>query len=198
MASTPASEQPARASKAKKSGKGRPTPTRKQARAEALARARASAGLDTKTAKRIAREKRQAAAKEARDGLKAGIEEYLPARDKGPLKRFLRNYVDARLTFLEMILPILILLMILMSFGNERLNMIANQLWTLSMMLMIVEGIYLVIRARRLVKQEFPGAPLKGVNSYTLLRAIQMRFMRLPKTQVGIGGRPIHRGSKPQ
>ena len=35
-----------------------------------------------------------------------------------------------------------------------------------------------------------PEEPLKGTTVYALMRVLQPRFMRLPKPQVKIGGRP--------
>ena len=80
------------------SGKGRPTPTRKEA--EAAARARAKAALDPKATRRQQRDQRAARSQEVRAGLKSGDERYLPARDKGPVRRFIRDFVDSRFSFI--------------------------------------------------------------------------------------------------
>ena len=45
--------------------------------------------------------------------MRTGDERYLPARDKGPVKRFIRDYVDARLSIAEFLLPLLIVIMVL-------------------------------------------------------------------------------------
>ena len=69
--------------------KGRPTPTRKEA--EAAARERAKAPMDKKAAQKVLRERRVESNAKVRQGMKTGDERYLPARDKGPVKRFIRN-----------------------------------------------------------------------------------------------------------
>ena len=48
----------------------------------------------------------------ARIGLANGDEKYLPARDRGPQKRYVRDYVDARFSIGEMLLPFLFIVII--------------------------------------------------------------------------------------
>ncbi len=86
--------------------KGRPTPTRKEA--EAAARERAKAGMDKKAAAKLLRERRAESNSKMREGMRSGDERYLPKRDQGPVKRFIRNYVDARLSIAEFLLPLLL------------------------------------------------------------------------------------------
>ena len=83
--------------------KGRPTPTRKEA--EAAARERAKAPMDKKAAQKVLRERRAESNAKMREGMRTGDERYLPDRDKGPVKRFIRNFVDARLSIAEFLLP---------------------------------------------------------------------------------------------
>ena len=40
---------------------------------------------------------------------------------------------------------------------------------------------------RRELARRFPDEPLKGQTYYAITRALQMKFMRLPKPQVKIG-----------
>ena len=82
-------------------GKGRPTPTRKEAEAAAKARARGTASGTSKQQ----RAQRAAMGARARQGMRNGEEKYLPERDKGPVRRFIRDWLDSRLSFLEFLLP---------------------------------------------------------------------------------------------
>ncbi len=174
---------------AKVGGKGRPTPTRREA--EQAAKERARAGMDKKQAQKVLRERRSEANRKMREGIKAGDEKYLPARDQGPVKRFVRDYVDARLSFAEMLLPLLVLIMVLMYSGNDSVAQFASSVWTISILLMVIDSSWLVFRVKRAVRAQFPGESLKGVTSYAILRALQLRFMRLPKPRVKLGGRPV-------
>jgi hypothetical protein len=108
----------------KTDGKGRPTPSRKEA--EAAARARAKATATGAKRGRAGRQARAAQNAKVREAMKSGDERYLPARDKGPVRRFIRDFVDARLCMAELLLPLL--LVILLTQGiNPALS---NGLWS--------------------------------------------------------------------
>ena len=100
--------------------KGRPTPKRKQAEA---ARIRPLVPADRKEAKRAARAARNARWEAEQRALVTGDEKHLPMRDKGSARRFVRDYVDARHSFSEWVLLVMmasiILIMILSLFGNK-------------------------------------------------------------------------------
>lgn len=173
---------------AKEGGKGRPTPSRKEA--EAAARARAKAAGDSKAARKMARDKRATQQMRIREGLKAGDERYLPERDKGPVKKFVRRWVDSRLSFAEILLPILFVLMFLIYSGDRQLVDFGNRLWTTTIFITIIDTLWLNFRLKRAVRAEFGDEAVRGTTVYALLRVLQPRFMRLPKPQVKIGGRP--------
>jgi hypothetical protein len=170
-------------------GKGRPTPSRKEA--EAAARERARAGMDKKAAQKLLRERRADSNRKMREGMKAGDEKYLPARDQGPVKRFVRDFVDSRLTFAEFLLPVLILIMVGNSVSNQTVKNVTNYLWTASILLLLVDTVILRFRLRRALTAKFPDENLKGTTFYAYIRMLQIRFMRLPKPQVKIGGKPV-------
>jgi hypothetical protein len=169
-------------------GKGRPTPTRKEA--QAAARERARAGMDKKAAQKQLREKRTAANRRMREGLKTGEEKYLPARDQGPVRRFVRNWVDSRISVAEFLLPLLLLIMVLQASGSSRLTQLSSQLWAVTILLLLVDTVWIRFRLHRDLKTRFPDESLKGTTFYALVRMLQLRFMRLPKPTVKIGGKP--------
>ncbi len=171
------------------SGKGRPTPTRKEA--EAARRERARAGVDKQAAKKLLKERRLEANRKMREGMKAGDEQYLPARDKGPVRRFVRDWVDSRISVAEFLLPLLVLIMILQSSGNDTLVSFSTGLWTASILLLLVDTLWLRFRLRRDLRRKFPDENLKGTTFYAFIRVLQLRFMRLPKPNVKIGQKPV-------
>jgi hypothetical protein len=168
--------------------KGRPTPTRKEA--EAAARARAKAGMDKKAAQKMSRERRAESNAKMREGMKSGDERYLPKRDQGPVKRFVRNYVDARLSIAEFLLPLLVVIMVLQYSGNESLLRFSNVLWSTTILVVALDTIWLLMRLKRALRAQFPDEDTKGTTFYTMLRVMQVRFLRMPKPQVKIGGAP--------
>ena len=167
----------------KEGGKGRPTPTRKEA--EAARKARARATLDKKAARQLTREQRAKQNAKMREGMRTGDERYLPARDQGKVKKFTRDFVDARISMAEFLLPLLIVIM-----GAQTFNpAFANGLWSATILVVALDTILMVWRLKREVRRRFPDESHKGVTSYAVLRALQMRWLRLPKRQVKIGQR---------
>jgi len=166
-------------------GKGRPTPTRKEA--EAARKARAKAPRTRKEQAAAQRATRSTRSQEIRHGMKTGDERYLPPRDKGPVRRFVRDYVDTRLSFVELMLPLLIVTLILGYSGSPRLASIGNLVLLGTLVLVVLDMVFLRLRLRRELKRRFPDAPLKGTTYYAISRSLQMKFMRLPKAQVKLG-----------
>ncbi len=171
----------------KDGGKGRPTPTRKEAQAAAKARARGPAAK--KEAARLQRQRRGEANAKAREGLKRGEERYLPNRDKGPVRRFVRDYVDARLCIAEFLLPVLVLTLLLGSLAPRVTGAISNAM----LLLVALDSALLLFRLRRELARRFPGVNTKGAGWYAVTRSIFLRRMRTPKAQVKLGARlPEH------
>jgi len=71
--------------------------------------------------------------------------------------------------------------------GNTRLMAIGNAVLLGTLLLVAVEMVILRFRVRRELAARFPNESTKGTTYYTLVRALQMRFMRLPKARVKIG-----------
>ena len=165
-------------------GKGRPTPIRKEA--EAAARARAKAALDPKLSRKDARGKRAEAARAAREGIKSGDERYLRPRDAGPVRRFVRDFVDARLSMAELAVPGFLVSFFLSAAGSERAG---SGLLNALLLVVVVDSVLLRFRLRRELKRRFPDENLRGTTFYALVRALQIRFLRLPKPQVKLGER---------
>jgi len=167
------------------SGKGRPTPSRKEAEAAAKARAK-----PPRTRRELAAAKRAARGESSarvRQGMRNGEEKYLLPRDKGPVRRFIRDFVDSRFSFIELIIPLLVITMILGYSGNQSLASFGNALLFGTVLLVIVDMLVLRFRLRKQLARRFPDAPTKGTTYYAITRAMQMKFMRLPKPKVKIG-----------
>lgn len=169
----------------KTGGKGRPTPTRKEA--EAATKQRAKTVID---AKGRAKQQRLNNAGKMRDAMRTGDDRYLPARDQGPVKRLVRDWIDARISVIEFILPLLVIIMVLSYSGNRTMQGYGVGLELAVMILIVIEGGWVVYGCKRAVRKKFPEESTRGLTSYALLRAMNMRFLRMPKTQVSPGGKP--------
>lgn len=177
-------EEPTQESPLLDSGKGRPTPTRKEA--EAAAKARAQAARDPRAARARARTQRQdrvESSRAIREGIKAGDERYLGKRDRGPMRRFVRDFVDSRLNVAEFTIP-LMFASLLLSGANQNLG---GGILNATVLVVTLDSIWLVFRLKRELRKRFPQESRKGTTFYALTRALQLRFMRIPKSQVKLG-----------
>jgi hypothetical protein len=169
----------------KPGGKGRPTPSRREAEAAAKARARAP-----RTRKELARAQRAArteSSQNVRAAMKAGDERYYLPRDQGRVRRFVRDFVDSRFSFIELMVPLLVVTMVLGYSGNAQLAAIGNAILMGTLLLVIGDMLLLRFRLRRELARRFPDESVKGTTYYAVTRALQMKFMRLPKSKVKIG-----------
>ena len=170
---------------AKPGGKGRPTPTRKEA--EAAARARNKAPRDRRELARLQREHRGEQSRKIRQGMKSGDERYFLPRDKGRVRRFIRDFVDARFSIVEMVIPLMIVGLLLGYTGQSALVQASSMVLLATVLFVVGDMLLLRFKLRRELKRRFPDEPLKGTTYYALTRAMQMKFMRLPKARVKIG-----------
>ena len=163
----------------KPDGKGRPTPTRKEAQAAAKERARM--GMDKKSAQKVLRERRAQDNQKMREGVRKGDQRYLMERDKGPVRAFVRDYVDTRISFMEYLLPVLVLIMALQFAGQQQLS---GALWSATILLLVLEVAWLLSRLSREIRTRFPEENTRGWRFYSLMRAIQLRPLRMPKPRL--------------
>jgi hypothetical protein len=163
--------------------KGRPTPKRKDA--ESARKVSSLAPAHSKEEK--ARQK--AAARAARVAHRAaylrGDENALPLRDRGPVKKFVRNYVDSRRSIGEYFLPIIGVVLVI-SLYQPAIGIAVTLMYTV-LFASVIDGILLNRKIKREISSRFPSEPLKGLGMYGWLRSTQMRRMRAPKPGVAAG-----------
>jgi hypothetical protein len=166
-------------------GKGRPTPKRKDA--ESKRKVSTLAPIVTKDQKRaskaLARQNRIA----ARAAYLRGDEAALPARDRGPARRYVRNFVDSRRSIGEYFLPIIFVVLVLTLFPVAVVQIGAVALMYAVLVIAVIDGIFLSRKIRKAVEAKFPGTSTKGLGMYAWLRSTQMRRLRAPHPQVKVG-----------
>lgn len=165
--------------------KGRPTPKRKEA--EAARKVSSLAPASTKAEKARAKEASRAARVAQRAAYLRGDESALPARDKGPVKRFVRNYVDARRSVGEYFLPIIFFVLVLTLIPSKVFQLGSILIMYAVLLTSVVDGFFLSRKLKQVVTEKFPGAELKGIGMYGWLRSTQMRRMRTPKPAIKRG-----------
>lgn len=165
--------------------KGRPTPKRKEA--EAARKVSSLAPASTKAEKQRAREAAKAARIAQRAAFLRGDENALPLRDKGPVKKFVRNYVDARRSIGEYFLPVIFIVLFLTLIPNAIFQIGSIAIMYTVLIISVVDGFLLTRKIKSQVTSRFPGAELKGLGMYGWLRSTQMRRMRTPKPAIKAG-----------
>jgi len=180
--------------------KGRPTPRRNAGRkgpiapapmtsSEARARRKSLAGP------KLSREERkeQSSARRAqmadrRERMMNGDERYLLSRDQGPVRRYVRDIVDARRNVLGLFMPSALGLMFFM-FAVPQLQFYVSPAMMLLMLVMALDGLLLGRKVARKVDEKFPEDTESRwkLGLYAASRASQMRRMRTPRPQVKHG-----------
>jgi hypothetical protein len=183
--------------------KGRPTPKRDAARrrgpvapapmtaAEARARRKAMAKAKlSREERRADKAARRAAMTERRERMMAGEEGYLLPRDRGPVRRFVRDIVDARRNALGLFMPATLGLLFLM-FAVPQLQMYMSPAMMVLIVVMAADGILLGRKVANRVDEKFPGNSESRwkLGWYAFGRASQLRRMRAPRPQVNRGSR---------
>jgi hypothetical protein len=168
--------------------KGRPTPKRSEAQSQR--RTLATTPQSRKEAAKRAREERRAQLQKQREALATGDERYLPLRDKGPVRRFVRDFVDSRLCIAEFFLPLAVIILVLSMVRNQSLQNIALLLWLGVIIMIVVDSIGIAFRLKKQLRERFPDENRRGAVAYGLMRTLQMRRLRLPKPHVKRGERP--------
>jgi hypothetical protein len=168
--------------------KGRPTPKRSEAQSQR--RSVAHTPTNRKDAAKRQREERRQALARQRQALAGGDERYLPARDKGPVRRFARDWVDSRFNVAEFFLPLAVVILVLSVVRVPAIQSIALLLWLVVIVLIVVDAAFSGLRLRKRLKERFPDQNTRGAVAYALMRSLQMRRLRLPKPQVKRGERP--------
>ena len=164
-----------------KVGKGAPTPSRAEQEA---ARKRPLVPNDRKEAAKQARSKQAEARERARVGMALGEDKYLPARDRGPQKKFVRDYVDARFSIGEVLIPVMFAVIVLTLIPSAQIQYIGIlALWAF-FLVAVVDVVVLGFVLTRKVKEKFGEDKAEKVRWYAAMRALQLRPLRLPKPQV--------------
>ena len=168
-------------------GKGRPTPTRKEREA---ARKRPLVPDDRKAARQASRAEVAAQRERARIGMERGEERFLPLRDKGPQKKYVRDYVDARWNVGEILLPLMVLVILTYFIPIAEVAIYALAAVWGFLLLVVIDCIFLARTLRKKLTAKYGADKVEKVGWYAAMRAAQLRALRLPKPQVKRGQYP--------
>ena len=169
--------------------KNRPTPKRREREA---ARRQPLVVTDRKQARQIDRRKRQEAYARQRRAMLTGDDSHLPARDKGPVRRFVRDFVDARWSLAEFMLPVMVIVLALSFVRTSWAMLIVFTLVYGLITIAVVDSLLMWRRIRKHLIARFGADRLeRGLAMYAVMRAFQMRRTRMPRPMVGRGQYPV-------
>jgi hypothetical protein len=169
---------------AEQARKGRPTPKRKQSEA---ANRRPLVPADRKVAGQSERERARAKREREYQALRTGDDRYLPIRDKGPQRRWVRDFVDARWSLGEFFLPIalvIVLATMLLAANRTAAAIITIALYGVVLLSMLDLFVMTRVLKRGLAARFGADKIERGLVWYGASRSMQIRRVRLPKPQV--------------
>jgi len=165
--------------------KGRPTPKRKDA--ESARKVSSLAPAHSKEEKARQKAATRAARVAQRAAYLRGDENALPLRDRGPVRKFVRNYVDSRRSIGEYFLPIIGIVLLVSLVPYPAAAVVGVVMMYTVLFASVIDGILLSRKIKREVAARFPSESFKGLGMYGWLRSTQMRRMRAPKPGVAAG-----------
>ena len=157
----------------KKSG---PTPSRREA--EALRRQRVTRQLSPKEARK------ENAAKNRVERMRS-----LNAREATPEKALMRDYIDARFSVGEFLLPSLVIILAL-SFLNSvwpAMTLFATITMYVYILAVLDDGFIMWRGFKRVLAERLPRVSPKGLLMYGMNRMIQIRRFRIPAPRIKRG-----------
>ncbi len=127
---------------------------------------------------------------ERREKMMAGEDAYLLPRDKGPVRRFVRDMVDSRRNVLGLFMPAALgLIFIMLAVPSVTVQRLLSPAMLVLVVIMVIDGFILGRKVNKLVDEKFPDNTESGwkLGFYAASRASQLRRMRAPRPQVNRG-----------
>ena len=150
--------------------------TRKEARAREDARYAGMTKEEKKAAKAREREERRMQQEYRRERMAAGDDDYVLPRDKGPVRRFARDWVDSNWTPISWLFPVVLFLLIFTMIPNYSIQRFVQYLMYFCFIVLLVETFRIALRfptgqrrSFRIRGRKKPGSVWDGMPSCVLL-----------------------------
>jgi cation transport ATPase len=169
-------------------GKGRPTPKRSEAAGRRTGPVPPPPSTRKEAYKRM-REQQAAGRGSAREAAARGDESALPARDRGPRRRLVRDVVDARRNAGSFFLFVAALVLVGYFIPNPAVQGYTVYVWFAFFLVILADSFILGRRIKKIVTERFPDHPesMRTLIWYGISRATMIRRWRFPKPQVAQG-----------
>jgi hypothetical protein len=189
---------PAKSKPTAEAGKGRPTPKRSEAErnryqsitgSTTSGRGPSSGSSGSSGRKPTPEEKARAQSERDRrmTAMRRGEEWALGPRDRGPVKKLARDYVDSHRRPSEYYMYVLVILLVALLSRSKTLSNYVSPLVLVLVVIVAVDA-YLIRRALyKLAAERYPGESTRGMTTYAVMRALQIRRFRMPKPRLKPG-----------
>lgn len=185
--------------------KGRPTPSRREAerargqrsgpvtapltRKEAKERKKVEKNSMSKEERKVARARANAAREERRQAMLDGDDRYVLERDRGPQRRYARDWVDTHRRISNYFMPVALIIIVFQFFPIPSLIGIFQIAFLLVIVLVIIDTILVGRTVNRAVAERFGEEANTGfgLGFYAAMRAMQPKSLRTPRPRVKPG-----------
>jgi Protein of unknown function (DUF3043) len=166
--------------------KGRPTPKRSEAEAK---RRQPITGSRAPAAPRTKDEKDKARANRANkyEAMKRGEAWALNPRDRGPARALTRDYVDSKRRASEYYMYVLVVLLAAVFLRSKAAQEFISPLVLVLVLVIVVDALILRRGLHKLMAERLPGESTRGLTTYGVMRALQIRRFRVPAPRVKPG-----------
>jgi hypothetical protein len=172
----------------KAAGKGRPTPKRSEAQARRPGPPPPPPTTRKEAYKRM-REQQATRRASTRERMAMGDDSYLPARDRGPVRKLVRDVVDSRRNLGSFFLPVAALILVGYFVPSPAVQGYTVLMWMAYFLVFIGDSVVLGRRISRTVRDRFPNEQVKPKSLiwYGISRSTMIRRWRFPKPEVAVG-----------
>ena len=141
--------------------------------------------------KKQERKERNQRNRESQERMAEGGPRFLPARDQGEERAYVRDWIDARRTLSEWVMPMALALIVVVfvTYAAPSIAGLINAIAMVVILIFAIDGIWLGRRANNAVRKKFPGTTATGfgLGFYAFSRASQPRKWRIPRPRVERG-----------
>ena len=181
-------------------GKGRPTPKRREAEgrrgpvAPPPMTQREAIKRSKEQGKSLTKEEKRALSAERRERMMSGDEKYVLPRDRGPVRAYVRDLVDARRNIAGILLPIAVLSFVILLIPIPTVQSYGPLVLLVAIIAAILDTVIFARTIGQKVRARFPKGDSSELSTkgsalgfYAFNRACLFRRWRVPRPRVAVG-----------